>query len=51
MLLSPDLPHHEDEMERLRIKLLADEERAALQRESMKTISDIRAEFRRRGSE
>jgi len=48
MLHSPHEPHHDDDQERRRIQRLADDERAALQLESLKTINEIRAEFRRR---
>ena len=48
MLLSPEDPHHEDDAERLRIKAMSNEERAAVHQQAMKTIQHVRAEFRRR---
>jgi hypothetical protein len=48
MLLSPDSPHHEDDAERRRIQAMGSQERSALQKESLKTVHDVRAEFRRR---
>jgi nicotinamide riboside kinase len=50
MLLNPDTPHHDDDDERLRIQGLDAVQRSALQRDAMKTINDVRAEFRRRDS-
>lgn len=48
MLLSPDLPHHEDDAERRRIRAMGTDERSALQQEALKTVHEVRAEFRRR---
>jgi len=48
MLLSPDTPHPEDDMERQRIQAMGTHERSALQRESLKIVHEVRAEFRRR---
>ena len=48
MLLHPNKPHHADDVERLRILALGNEERAALRRESMTIINAIRSELRRR---
>jgi hypothetical protein len=48
MLLSPDSPHDEDDAERQRIQAMGTHERSALQKESLKTVHDVRAEFRRR---
>ena len=48
MLLSPDSPHDEDDAERLRIQAMGTHERSALQKEALKIVHDVRAEFRRR---
>ncbi len=48
MLLSPDSPHPEDEAERRRIRAMGADERSALQQQALKTVHEVRAEFRRR---
>jgi hypothetical protein len=48
MLLSPDSPHYEDDRERLRILAMDAHQRSQLQQEALKTVHEVRAEFRRR---
>jgi hypothetical protein len=48
MLLSPDTPHPDDDEERQRIQAMGTHERSTLQKESLKVVHDVRAEFRRR---
>jgi hypothetical protein len=48
MLRSPDQPHHEDDVERQRIRSLTAHDRENLHHESMRIILLVRAEFRRR---
>ena len=48
MLLNPDAPHHDDDVERLRIRQMNAIERSHLQREALTAVRNIRAEFMRR---
>jgi hypothetical protein len=50
MLMYANEPHHSDDDERQRITAMSEVDRAALNREAVKTISDVRAEFRRRAA-
>jgi hypothetical protein len=48
MLASPDVPHHADEPERVRVAGMTPAERESLRQIAVRTISEVRAEFRRR---